>query len=91
MQVNLLNLWKLFFNIKLRSHLMDSMTFSKEEDMARLQAMALLLFNKLIKSKDTDLLKAAYEWAIKSNDRSLLIWANTEINSMFKIFLIICT
>lgn len=64
-----------------KSHLMDSMTFSKEEDMARLQAMALLLLNKLFQSKDTDLLKAAHEWTIKSNDRSLLIWANTEIMS----------
>lgn len=60
---------------------MDSITFSKEEDMARLQAMALLLLNKLFKSKDTDLLKAAYEWTTKSNDRSLLIWANSEIIS----------
>lgn len=60
---------------------MDSITFSKEEDMARLQAMAFLLLNKLFKSKDTDILKAAYEWTTKSNDRSLLIWANSEIIS----------
>jgi hypothetical protein len=34
-----------------RKQLMDSLTISKEEDMARLQSMALLLLAKLHKSK----------------------------------------
>lgn len=52
----------------LRNHLMDSINISKEEDMARIQAMALLLLSTLLKSRDTDVLKMGYEWATKSND-----------------------
>lgn len=47
---------------------MDSINISKEEDMARIQAMALLLLSTLLKSRDTDVLKMGYEWATKSND-----------------------
>ncbi|KAI1728310.1 cohesin loading factor domain-containing protein [Ditylenchus destructor] len=62
-----------------KNHLMDSISISKEEDMARIQAMALLLLSKLFKSRDTDVLKAGLEWATKSNDISLVSWANSQI------------
>lgn len=58
---------------------MDCITISKEEDMARLQAMALLLLSKSFKYRDTDMLNAACEWTTKSNDVLLLIWANSQI------------
>lgn len=55
------------------------MAISQEQDVARIQAMALLLLSKHFKCKDYDVLKAAFQWAAKSNDQSLVIWANTQI------------
>uniref|UniRef100_A0A914I245 MAU2 chromatid cohesion factor homolog n=1 Tax=Globodera rostochiensis TaxID=31243 RepID=A0A914I245_GLORO len=63
-----------------KKQLMDSIAISKEEDMARLQSIALLLLAKLLSSKDV--LKAAYEWTNKSGDIGLLLWANSEIRSI---------
>lgn len=64
-----------------RTYLTDSINISKDEDMARIQSMALLLLAKLL--KDPDILRAAYEWTTKSSDQSLLVWANTQILSKF--------
>ncbi|KAL3076703.1 hypothetical protein niasHS_013499 [Heterodera schachtii] len=63
-----------------KKQLMDSIAISKEEDMARLQSIALLLLAKLLSSKDV--LKAASEWATKSADVGLLLWANSVIRSI---------
>lgn len=57
---------------------MDSITISKEEDLARLQSIALLLLAKLLRSRDV--LKAACEWAGKSGDSGLVLWANSGSN-----------
>uniref|UniRef100_A0A914BZ93 MAU2 chromatid cohesion factor homolog n=1 Tax=Acrobeloides nanus TaxID=290746 RepID=A0A914BZ93_9BILA len=63
-----------------KTHLTDSINISKDEDMARIQSMALLLLSKLL--KDPDILRAAYEWTSKSSDLSLMVWANTQILNM---------
>lgn len=71
---------------------MHCITISKDEDMARLQAMALLLLSKSFKYRDSEMLNAACEWTKKSNDVSLLIWANSQISCnifIIKIFKII--
>jgi len=62
-----------------RNYLMESISASREEDMSRLQSMAFLLLSKLLYSKDTDVLNAAYELANKSNDVGLVLWANSQI------------
>jgi len=69
---------------------MDSIAISKEEDMARLQSIAFLLLSKLLRSKvlkffnlifnlffQRDVLNAACEWANKSGDNLLLLWAKS--------------
>lgn len=61
-----------------KKYLMDSIAISKEEDMARLQSIALLLLAKLLRSRDV--LNAACEWANKSGDNLLLLWAKSEVS-----------
>lgn len=61
---------------------MESIPISKEEEMIRLQAMSLLLLSKTFRCRDADMLNAACEWANKSGDGSLLIWANSQIIRM---------
>lgn len=53
------------------------------KDMSRLQSMAFLLLSKLLYSKDTDVLNAAYDLATKSNDLGLVLWANSQIIGYF--------
>lgn len=67
---------------------MDSISIAKNEDMVRLQAMALLLLSKSFKCRDNDMLNAACEWTTRSNDVSLLIWANSQINCKKKFLII---
>ncbi|KAH7730146.1 Cohesin loading factor [Aphelenchoides avenae] len=66
-------------NQECKQYLSDSIAISQEQDVARIQAMALLLLSKHFKCKDYDVLKAAFQWAEKSNDHSLTIWANSQI------------
>ncbi|KAF7638797.1 hypothetical protein Mgra_00001880 [Meloidogyne graminicola] len=61
-----------------KKYLMDSIAISKEEDMARLQSIALILLAKLLRSKEV--LNAAFEWANKSCDTSLLLWTKSEMS-----------
>ncbi|MFH4979880.1 hypothetical protein AB6A40_006589 [Gnathostoma spinigerum] len=59
-----------------KSHITDSVTIVRDEGIPRIQALATLLTAKLFPEGAPDMLVAGNNWAIKSCDQLLLMWAN---------------
>lgn len=58
--------------------------------MARLQSINFLLMSRLLSNKDADVIKAAYEWANKSNGWSYIsVQSNNEIMKTLDVGLIL--
>ncbi|KAK0425215.1 hypothetical protein QR680_009089 [Steinernema hermaphroditum] len=66
-----------------KASLTDCMTIARDEDLPRVQALAMLLSSQLFECRDKDYVRNAHEWTEKSSDHSLMIWINTQIKSMY--------